>query len=131
LGIGLVLPRASLFPNAAIAAVIPAGLIFLVNLPALFFLRRFLRARPPRPDQASEEERSLTELSQDSGVSGREKEIIQLVAQGLDNREIGKRLFISPKTVKNHLTSIYAKTGARNRVQLANLLNRPEEGPGT
>lgn len=37
LGIGLVLPRASLFPNPAKAAVIPAGLIFLVNLPALFF----------------------------------------------------------------------------------------------
>lgn len=53
------------------------------------------------------------------------------MAQGLDNREIGKRLFISPKTVKNHLTSIYAKTGTRNRVQLANLLNRPEERPGT
>jgi len=53
------------------------------------------------------------------------------VALGLDNREIGKSLFISPKTVKNHMTSIYAKTGARNRVQLANLLHRPEEGPGT
>ena len=35
-----------------------------------------------------------------------------------------ERLFISPKTVKNHMTSIYAKTGARNRVQLANRLNR-------
>lgn len=52
------------------------------------------------------------------------------MALGLSNREIGKRLFISPKTVKNHITSIYAKTGARNRVQLVNLLNRPEEGPG-
>jgi len=29
------------------------------------------------------------------------------------------------------MTSIYAKTGARNRVQLTNLLNRPEDGPGT
>lgn len=69
----------------------------------------------------------LIRLVLDFGVTDREMEIIRLVAQGLDNREIGKRLFISPKTVKNHITSIYAKTGARNRVQLANRLNRPGE----
>ena len=131
LGIGLVLPRASLFSNPAIAAVIPSGLIFLVNLPALFYLQRSLRIWPPRQDPASPEVKGLAGLSRDVGISDREKEIIQLLAQGLDNREIGKRLFISPKTVKNHLTSIYAKTGARNRVQLANLLNRPEQGSGT
>ena len=66
----------------------------------------------------------------DAGITGRELEVARLVAAGLDNREIGKRLFISPKTVKNHLTSIYAKTGARNRVQLANFLGRPGDGPG-
>ncbi len=47
------------------------------------------------------------------------------MAIGLDNREIGKRFFISAKTVKNHMAGIYAKTGARNRVQPANPLNRP------
>jgi DNA-binding CsgD family transcriptional regulator len=130
LGVFLVLPRTALLPDPATADVIPAGLMFLVNLPALFYLRRSFRARPPRPEPALSEAGSLGGLPQDAGVSAREKEIIRLVALGLDNREIGKRLFISPKTVKNHMTSIYAKTGARNRVQLANLLNRPGEDPG-
>jgi DNA-binding CsgD family transcriptional regulator len=37
----------------------------------------------------------------------------------------------SPKTVKNHMTSINAKTVARNWVQLTNLLNHPGKDPGT
>ena len=127
----LVAPRASIFQKPEIANAIPAGLIFLLNLPALFYLRRSLRTWPPRQDPASSEAKGLAVLARDVGISDREKEIIRLVALGLDNREIGKKLFISPKTVKNHMTSIYAKTGARNRVQLANLLNRPQEGPRT
>lgn len=131
LGVFQVLLRMSIFRDPVIARVIPAGLMFLVNLPALFYLRRSLRTWPPRQDPASWEAKGLAGLARDVGISDREKEIIRLVALGLDNREIGKRLFISPKTVKNHMTSIYAKTGARNRVQLTNLLNRPEDGPGT
>jgi DNA-binding CsgD family transcriptional regulator len=127
----LVAPRASLVPKPEIANAIPAGLIFLFNLPALFYLQRSLRIWPPRQDPAFSEVKGLAGLAGDVGISDREKEIIRLVALGLDNREIGRRLFISPKTVKNHMTSIYAKTGARNRVQLANLLNRPEQDSGT
>jgi DNA-binding CsgD family transcriptional regulator len=125
LGLILMLPRRILIQNPSIAGSIPAGMIFLVNLLALIYLRRFLGSRPAFLAQASSETRSPTGLTRDAGISAREREIIQLVAQGLDNREIGIRLFISPKTVKNHMTSIYAKTGARNRVQLANRLNRP------
>jgi len=131
LGVFLVLPRTFLFPDHATAGVIPSGLIFLVNLPALFFLRRSLRLHPPRQEPTLSEARNLAALSRDVGISEREKEIIRLVALGLDNREIGRRLFISPKTVKNHMTSVFAKTGVRNRVQLANLLNRSGEDPGT
>jgi DNA-binding CsgD family transcriptional regulator len=126
LGLFLVLPRIALSRGSVIAGVLPAGFLFLVNLPALGHIRRSLRTWSPRLDRTSSEERSLDGLSRNAGVSDREKEIIRLVALGCDNREIGKKLFISPKTVKNHMTSIYAKTGARNRVQLANLLRRPE-----
>ena len=125
-----VLPRTSIVRDPAIARIFPAVLMFLVNFPALCYLRRALRIWPPRQDPAQAGTKGLAGLAQDAGISDREKEIIGLVALGLDNREIGKRLFISPKTVKNHMTSIYAKTGVRNRVQLANLLNRPEDGPG-
>lgn len=55
-------------------------------------------------------------------ISNREKEIIELVARGLSNKEIADRLFISYQTVKNHIYSIFQKTGAANRVELLNKL---------
>lgn len=50
-------------------------------------------------------------------LSGREREILQLVADGSTTSEIARRLSISAKTVKNHLASIYAKLDARDRTQ--------------
>jgi DNA-binding NarL/FixJ family response regulator len=52
-------------------------------------------------------------------VSDREKEIVQLVAQGFRNREIGEKLFISEQTVKNHLHNIFDKLGVSDRLELA------------
>jgi DNA-binding NarL/FixJ family response regulator len=52
-------------------------------------------------------------------LSDREKEIVQLVAQGFRNREIGERLFISEQTVKNHLHNIFDKLGVSDRLELA------------
>jgi len=54
----------------------------------------------------------------DAGVvSAREEEVLQLVADGLGTSEIAQRMFISQKTVKNHLASIYEKLNARDRTQ--------------
>ncbi|HEY8345419.1 MAG TPA: response regulator transcription factor [Bacillota bacterium] len=52
-------------------------------------------------------------------LSPREREILPLVAEGKDNREIGKTLFISEKTAKNYVTSIRKKLGLKNRTQIA------------
>jgi len=52
-------------------------------------------------------------------LSDREKEIVQLVAQGYRNREIGEKLFISEQTVKNHLHNIFDKLGVSDRLELA------------
>ncbi len=52
-------------------------------------------------------------------VSEREKEIVQLVAQGFRNKEIAENLFISEQTVKNHLHSIFDKLGVSDRLELA------------
>jgi two-component system, NarL family, nitrate/nitrite response regulator NarL len=52
-------------------------------------------------------------------LSDREKEIVQLVAQGFRNREIGEKLFISEQTVKNHLHNIFDKLGVSDRFELA------------
>ncbi|MFE4330050.1 MULTISPECIES: response regulator [unclassified Streptomyces] len=48
-------------------------------------------------------------------LSGREREVLELVAKGTSNREIAAELFISEATVKTHLTHIFAKLGAKDR----------------
>jgi len=57
-------------------------------------------------------------------LTQRELKIAELVAEGQNNREIAAKLGLSEKTVKNHLTSIFQKTGCRNRAQLTALLLR-------
>jgi len=52
-------------------------------------------------------------------LSDREKQVVQLVAQGYHNREIGQKLFISDQTVKNHLSNIFDKLGVSDRLELA------------
>jgi DNA-binding CsgD family transcriptional regulator len=49
------------------------------------------------------------------GLTGREVEVLQLLARGLSNKEIAERLVISRKTAGHHIEHIYAKTGTTNR----------------
>jgi DNA-binding CsgD family transcriptional regulator/tetratricopeptide (TPR) repeat protein len=58
------------------------------------------------------------------GLSGREREVLALVAQGRTNREIGERLFISQKTVGVHVGNILAKLGVSGRVEAATVAIR-------
>ena len=51
-------------------------------------------------------------------LSAREREVSILVAEGLTNKQIGQRLFISPTTVRHHLTSVFNKLGISNRFEL-------------
>ena len=53
-------------------------------------------------------------------LSAREVEIIELVAEGLTNQEIADRLTISKRTVDNHVSNVFTKTGSKNRVALLN-----------
>lgn len=53
------------------------------------------------------------------GLTRREVDVLRLVAQGENNRAIAKKLFISEKTVKNHLTNIFQKLGVLDRTQAA------------
>lgn len=51
-------------------------------------------------------------------LSGRERDIFQLVARGLSNQEIAEREYLSPGTVKTHVSSILARLGLRSRIQV-------------
>jgi two-component system response regulator DesR len=52
-----------------------------------------------------------------AGLSGREREVMGLIATGATNREIAARLYLSPHTVKEHTSTIYRKLGVRNRAE--------------
>jgi len=78
-----------------------------------------LAAEPPTrariPDMAGEESFGLTE---------RELEVLALVGEGMTNRQIGERLFISPKTAGLHVSHILAKLNVGNRTQAADVAHR-------
>jgi DNA-binding NarL/FixJ family response regulator len=53
------------------------------------------------------------------GLTEREREILELIGEGLSNREIGARMFLAEKTVKNYVTNLLAKLGMQRRSQVA------------
>jgi DNA-binding CsgD family transcriptional regulator len=59
------------------------------------------------------DESALTAL----GISKREHEVLELIAQGLSNNEIAGKLFLSPHTVKSHSSSLFQKLNARRRTE--------------
>lgn len=65
------------------------------------------RGRSPRPQVAA------------STLSPRERDVLELLRQGLTNAEIGQRLYIAPKTAEHHVSRILTKLGARSRAEAA------------
>jgi DNA-binding CsgD family transcriptional regulator len=53
-----------------------------------------------------------------------ELDVTRLVVEGLANKEIAQRLFVSPRTVQTHLTHVYAKLDVSSRTQLARVAQR-------
>jgi DNA-binding NarL/FixJ family response regulator len=60
------------------------------------------------------------------GLSERELQVLQCIAEGLSNREIAEKLFLSEGTVKNYISNIYSKMDVRDRIQAA----RKAQGEG-
>ena len=52
-------------------------------------------------------------------LTDREREVVELIAEGLDNREVAAAAYMGEGTVRNHISSILAKLGLRNRTQIA------------
>jgi DNA-binding NarL/FixJ family response regulator len=90
--------RAAATGDALISPAIAGGLLAHVRA----------RARPAEPPAAA-----ATQLS------ARELDVLRLVAEGRDNADIARELFISPKTVKNHISNILMKLQMQNRIQAA------------
>ena len=104
---------ACLIPGAEFVALESANHLILDDEPAWPHLRSELRRFLPAPLPADE-------LSPGVGfddLTDRERDVLDLVARGMGNDEIARHLAISPKTVRNHVTSIFGKLAASTRAQ--------------
>lgn len=63
-------------------------------------------------------------------LTGRETDILRLVAEGLSNKEVAARLSLQEKTVKHHMTRVLAKLNVRNRTEAALLMREARERAG-
>ena len=80
-------------------------------------LRKAGAPLPRKGRGASEVPHDLRSL----GVTSREMDVLLLLVGGLSNREIGARLFLSPRTVETHVASLQRRTRARSRADLVAL----------
>ncbi len=60
-----------------------------------------------------------------------ERAVVSLVSEGLTNREIAERLFLSRYTVETHLKHLFSRLGVRSRTELAALVLTPQSGPAS
>ncbi len=85
-------------------------------------LREVLVPLPAPDEPAAPATFTLNQPQLDAlGITPRELEILTLIAQGLSNREIADRLFVSENTVKTHCSRAFDKLGARRRTQAVQL----------
>jgi ATP/maltotriose-dependent transcriptional regulator MalT len=89
----------------------PASVAVAVAGTAFLALGLFLGWRLTRPAQP------LREPEATLGISARERTVLEALAAGLSNKEIARRLDVSPNTVKTHLSNLYAKLAARRRTE--------------
>jgi two-component system, NarL family, response regulator DevR len=75
------------------------------------------------PEAASRVMRRMRDQAQQSdplsGLTDQERRILELIGEGLTNRQIGERLFLAEKTVKNYVSALFAKLGMERRAQAA------------
>ncbi len=97
------------------------GLDLIFNICTFLWAFKYFHLLGTPTESIKIENVSEEQLAAKYQISKRELEVIHLVCSGKSNKEIADLLFISVGTVKNHLYNIYAKTGVKNRTQLAKL----------
>lgn len=95
-----------------------AGTIYVALIAAAFlclgiWVGSRLFRREPRDGEFTPNERALSSL----GITGREREVLQLLADGRSNKEIASRLGLSPNTVKSHVARLFEKLQVARRTE--------------
>lgn len=99
-------------PGAIYVALIAAAFLAL----GIWLGARLFR-REPRPGTFTPNERAQASL----GITGREREVLQLLAAGRSNKEIARRLGVSPNTVKTHVARLFGKLQVARRTEAVGL----------
>jgi len=66
-----------------------------------------------------------------ASLTSSEREVAELAARGLTNREVAERLFVSPKTVEANLSRVYSKLGIKSRAELGRVMAAPSQSDDT
>ena len=93
-------------------------------------MRTAARGEAPLDPKAASELLAARAGRREAELTGREREVLALVAEGLPNKLIGRRLEISEKTVKAHLTRVFERIGVTDRTQAALWAQRHGIGDG-
>jgi DNA-binding CsgD family transcriptional regulator len=96
-------------------------LFFSCNIPGMLYLDKYLNQHFIYSTE-NQSYNPYIQLITDYDLTKREWEITEKICEGMTNKEISDKLFISLQTVKDHCYRIYKKTGVRNRVELVNLV---------
>ncbi|HEU4516336.1 MAG TPA: response regulator transcription factor [Steroidobacteraceae bacterium] len=107
---------ARIHPGAIYVALIAAAFLAL----GIWLGARLFR-REPRPGTFTPNERAQASL----GITGREREVLQLLAAGRSNKEIARRLGVSPNTVKTHVARLFGKLQVARRTEAIGLAREP------
>jgi DNA-binding NarL/FixJ family response regulator len=91
-------------------------------------LRELAASRIQRVADAAREATVALDAANPHRLSGREREVLRLLTEGLRTKDIAERLVLTPATVSTHIQRIMAKTGTSSRAELLTLAAR-ESGP--
>jgi DNA-binding NarL/FixJ family response regulator len=84
-----------------------------------FATPRIARAVVTQAGRQSQLDETRAEACDETGLTARELEVLEMVARGLPNRTVAEQLFLSDQTVKRHLRKVYRKLGVANRTEAA------------
>lgn len=79
--------------------------------------RKWTSKKNPVPAPIKPDFRPKTEVLAQLGITSRELEVLEQIAQGLSNQEIAEKLFVSLNTVKTHTSNVFSKLGVQRRTQ--------------
>jgi len=98
--------------------------ITLVLAVSLSIILSWMRTRAKLRTAQTVKKENLEKVFKKFNITQREQEIITMILDGANNKDIEKKLFISSSTVRNHIYNIYQKLGIQNRIGLINLIKK-------